>query len=127
MSEVKNNKITIGRGFDISNCVIQYTREIGGEGFLTQMSKEGELVMIYYVDKPTKTEIEWFKYGNVKYKIFTNHEITMLMLDGFVTVEVPFDPCKYKDNRVEKFLSKDEMVVPVLLPVQRQLNRLLYL
>ena len=58
MNEIKNNRITVGRGFDISNCVIQCTREIDTEGFFTQMSKEGELVMIYYVDKPTKEEIE---------------------------------------------------------------------
>lgn len=119
MNEIKNNRITVGRGFDISNCVIQCTREIDTEGFFTQMSKEGELVMIYYVDKPTKEEIDWFKYGSVKYKIFSNHQIAMLLLDGFISAEAPFDPCKYKDDRVEKFISKDEMVVPVLLVDKR--------
>jgi len=101
-------KIEVGEKLTLFNEIDKFKNRSGG---LLEMTEDGDLVFTLFLPNITEEEVETIGSNNMKFKLLEKNNMIIIYLKFIGTpliFEFFFNPEKYSDDRVKKYINRDK-------------------
>jgi len=110
-------RIEVGEKLTLFNEIDKFKNRSGG---LLEMTEDGDPVFTLFLPEITDDEIDIIGSNNMKFKLLEENGMIIIYLRFIGTsliFEFFFDPNKYSDNRVQKYINQDKGLLVNLFAV----------
>jgi hypothetical protein len=115
-------KIEVGEKLTLFNEIDKFKNRSGG---LLEMTEDGDPVFTLFLPNITEEEIEIIGSNNMKFKLLEENNMIIIYLKFVGTpliFEFFFNPDKYSDNRMQKYINQDKGLLLNLFAVDSKKN-----